>query len=296
MTGETIKRLGLGKNVKSLGLKELLSDINSEQNNFARTNDQTIAIENLRPGKYQPRKTFDSTALEELAESIKKQGLIQPIIVRAIDEDKYEIIAGERRWRASQLAGLREVPVIIRKIDDADALAIALIENIQRENLNAIDQAKALEQLVSEFTMTHQEIAAMVGKSRATITNLLRLLNLNPNVQSLIENQTIEMGHARALLALENDEQIEIANTVVAKGLSVRETERLVANSHRFKSSPSAQNKYVNPDIKKLALSLESYLNTKVEIQQNSDQKGKVIIQFKNQLELDDIAAIILKK
>lgn len=287
----TTKRLGLGKNVINLGLKELLSEINNgpKTNKFS---EQLLPIEYLRPGKYQPRKTFEQAALEELAESIRQQGLIQPIIVRAISEKEYEIIAGERRWRASKLAGLREVPVVIRKINDGEALAIALIENIQRENLNAIEQAEALQQLAQEFTMTHQEIATMVGKSRTTVTNLLRLLHLNSHVQSLIASGAIEMGHARALLALNAEEQIQTANTIVSKGLSVRETERLITNYQRPK--PLISQKPIDPHIKTLETDLKNNLGVKVEIVPINTQKGKLIIHYNNFDDLDNITAKIL--
>ncbi|MCD8476271.1 MAG: ParB/RepB/Spo0J family partition protein [Shewanella fodinae] len=182
----------------------------------------------LKPGKYQPRKDMSPEALEELAESIRAQGVIQPIVVRKTTDGVYEIIAGERRWRAAQLAQLDKVPCIVKQVPDESAVAIALIENIQREDLNAMEEAIALNRLIEEFELTHQQVADAVGKSRATVSNLLRLNALNPAVKVMLEHGDIDMGHARALLALEGDQQTSIARVVVAKELTVRETERLI--------------------------------------------------------------------
>jgi len=187
-----------------------------------------VKLEDLQPGKYQPRTRMDQASLEELARSLKAQGVMQPILARTLAKGRYEIIAGERRWRAAKLAGLREVPVVLREVPDSAALAMALIENIQRENLNPLEEANGIHRLINEFKLTHQEAADAVGRSRAATTNLLRLLNLAQAVQALLYDGKIDMGHARALLALDGRRQEEVAQRVAARGLSVRETEKLV--------------------------------------------------------------------
>jgi ParB family chromosome partitioning protein len=192
---------------------------------------QTLPIEFLQRGKYQPRKDMNPEKLQELADSIKAQGVIQPIVVRKIAQDKFEIVAGERRWRASQLAGLQQVPVVIKDIDDRTAMAVALIENIQREDLNPLEEAEALRRLLDEFEMTHQQVADAVGKSRVTVTNLLRLLELHPEVKKLLLSKQIEMGHARALLALDGQKQVAAAIKIAKEGLTVRAAECLVKDS-----------------------------------------------------------------
>jgi ParB family transcriptional regulator, chromosome partitioning protein len=286
----SVKKPGLGKNVTNLGLKELLSDFNSNNNaNKLQVNSnlQKLPIEFLHPGKYQPRHTVNQASLEELASSIRNQGLLQPIIVRHKADKEYEIIAGERRWRAAQLAGLTEVPIILRDLKDKDALAISLVENIQREDLNAIDEAEALDRLSKEFSMTHQEVANVVGKSRTTVTNLLRLLELQPLVRELVAKEEIEMGHARALLSLSVTEQARAAKTIVAKGLSVRETERLVTNLQNKKSSSPTMQR--DPNIAKLETNLSEKLGAKVTIQQISKSKGRIVINYNSLDELDGI-------
>jgi ParB family chromosome partitioning protein len=217
------KKRGLGR-----GLDALLGDVVAPTAEGKTQNQQTLPIEFLQRGKYQPRKDMHPETLKELADSIKVQGVIQPIIVRLLAENKYEIIAGERRWRASQLAALQEVPVVIKDIDDRAAMAVALIENIQREDLNALEESEALKRLIDEFEMTHQQAADAVGKSRAMVSNLLRLLDLQAEVKTLLAKGLLEMGHARALLALEDGLQIEAANKVVKQGLTVRATEKLI--------------------------------------------------------------------
>ena len=251
-----------------------------------------LPVEVIQRGKYQPRKDIRSEALEELAISIRAQGVIQPIVVRKIIKGGYEIIAGERRWRAAQLAGLSEVPAVIRDVPDEAAIAMALIENIQREALNPIEEAVALQRLLDEFQLTHQEVAEAVGKSRATVTNLIRLTSLNPDVKKLVENGDIEMGHARALLALSGANQSKAAITVVTRDLSVRETESLVRKLQQPTTNTS-QIKKVDADIRRLQNSLSEKLGATVAIQHSAKGKGKLVINYNNLNELEGILAHI---
>ncbi len=248
---------------------------------------QTLPIEFLHSGKYQPRKDMSEEALEELASSIRSQGIIQPIVVRPIAHNSYEIIAGERRWRAAQIAKLDTVPCIIKDVPDEAAVAIALIENIQREDLNAMEEAVALNRLLNEFELTHQQVADAVGKSRTTVTNLLRLNNLNNDVKILLEHGDIEMGHARCLLALEGEAQSDAARTAVAKALTVRETEKLVRAI--LEPAPAKQEHQKDPDVKQLEQQLAENLGAKVEINYNKKGKGKLVISYTNLDELDGI-------
>ena len=251
----------------------------------------TLDVDLLQPGKYQPRKDMSPEALEELAESIKAQGVIQPIVVRKISDDKYEIIAGERRWRAAQIAKLDKVPCIVKQVADEAAVAIALIENIQREDLNAMEEAIALNRLIEEFDLTHQQIADAVGKSRATVSNLLRLNGLNEPVKRLLEYGDIEMGHARALLALQGEEQTSVARLVVAKELTVRETERLV--NKVLNPAKEAEKPVKDTDVARLESQLIERLGAKVSISHGSKGKGKIVINYQNLAELDGILAKI---
>ena len=246
-----------------------------------------LPIEFLVPGKYQPRKDMSPDALEDLASSIRAQGVIQPIVVRKVDDNKYEIIAGERRWRASQLAQLDEVPCLVKDVPDEAAVAIALIENIQREDLNAMEEAQALDRLMNEFSLTHQEVAEAVGKSRTTVTNLLRLNNLNDDVKLLVEHGDIEMGHARALLALDGDKQSEAANVVSGKGLTVRDTEKLVKKL--LEPEKPKQEKQIDPDVQNLMTRLSENLGAPVTIDHNAKGKGKLVISFDDLQQLDGI-------
>jgi ParB family chromosome partitioning protein len=250
-----------------------------------------LPIEFLQPGQYQPRKDMHPEALEELAASIKAQGIMQPIVVRPLStvsaDTKYEIIAGERRWRAAQMAGLHEVPAIIREVPDEAAIAMALIENIQRENLNPMEEAVALHRLQEEFELTQQQVAEAVGKSRVTVTNLLRLMNLNEDVKTLLEHGDIEMGHAKVLLGLQNQDQTEAAKQVVSKGLTVRQTEALVRAWHEPKSDSPKPSK--NPDIQRLESNLGERLGAKVELKHNAKGKGKLVINYSSLDELDGI-------
>jgi len=250
-----------------------------------------IPIEYLQPGKYQPRKDMSADALEDLAASIRAQGIIQPIVVRKLADHLYEIIAGERRWRASQIAELDVVPCLIKDVPDESAVAIALIENIQREDLNAMEEAQALERLMVEFELTHQEVATAVGKSRTTVTNLLRLNNLNEDVKLLLEHGDIEMGHARALLALEGDAQNDAAQTVSGKGLTVRDTENLVRRLLEpvVAKAPTKP----DPDVQRLQTQLSENLGAPVSIAHNAKGKGKLVINFSSLDELDGILSHI---
>ena len=290
----TLKKRGLGK-----GLDALLSTSHAASKKLeqeaARADKQDdlvhLDVDLLQPGKYQPRKDMSPEALEELAESIRAQGIIQPIVVRKITEQKYEIIAGERRWRASQLAKLEKVPCIIKQVPDESAVAIALIENIQREDLNAMEEAIALQRLLEEFELTHQQVADAVGKSRTTVTNLLRLNSLNDPVKRLLEYGDIDMGHARALLAVEGEEQTNLARLVAAKELTVRETERLI---NRSLNPPKEAEKAVKDhDVTRLEQQLIEKLGAKVSINHGSKGKGKIVINYQNLAELDGILSKI---
>ena len=252
-----------------------------------------LPIDLLQPGKYQPRSDMHQDSLQDLANSIKAQGVLQPIVVRGIGGGRYEIIAGERRWRAAQLAELHEVPAVIRDVPDEAAIAMALIENIQRENLNPIEEASALQRLIDEFELTHQQAADAVGRSRAAVSNLLRLLSLNPDVRKLLENGDLEMGHARALLTLEGDAQSKAAREVVARGLSVRETEQLVNKSKDSAGKAKPKAAKLDPNIERLQNELAEKLGAPVHVQHASSGKGKVVINYGSLDELDGILAHI---
>lgn len=249
-----------------------------------------LNVKRLRPGKFQPRRNMQQDELEALANSIKEQGIIQPIVVRNVGNDGYEIIAGERRWRAAQLAGLSSVPVIIKDVPDEAALVIALIENIQRENLNPLEEAIALDRLGVEFGLSHEKIASAVGKSRTTITNLLRVLNLRPDVKLLLEKGEIELGHAKVLLGLQGAQQSAVAREVVAKRLSVRETENLVARTLAENTTPKTL-KQLDPDLKRLESKLTDKVGCPVKIFQATKGKGKLVIRYNSLDELDGIIA-----
>lgn len=258
---------------------------------------QQLPIEFLYSGKYQPRKDMADQALEELAASIRVQGIIQPIIVRQIDSQKYEIIAGERRWRAAQLAKLDLVPCLVKSIPDEAAVAIALIENIQREDLNAMEEAQALERLMVEFKLTHQQVAEAVGKSRTTVTNIMRLNGLQASVKTLLEHGDIDMGHARALLSLDGEAQADLAHIVAEKGLTVRETERLVKKAQESSEQTETikPSSAVDPDVKRLETSLTERLGANVKIDHNKSGKGKMVIAFDDLDQLEGILAHIHK-
>ncbi len=252
---------------------------------------RTLPVGSLQPGKYQPRTRMDKESLEELAASIRAQGLMQPILVRPIagslGDDRFEIVAGERRWRAAQMAGLAEVPTLIREIPDESALAMALIENIQRENLNPLEEAQGLQRLIDEFSMTHQQAADAVGRSRPAASNLLRLLQLVPPVQELLMAGELDMGHARALLPLSGALQIQLAQRVVQKGLSVREAERLV--QHALKLPKPTTVKAPDRDVLRLQEELSDVLGAQVEIKTSKSGAGKIQIQFSDLDQLDGL-------
>ena len=250
-----------------------------------------IPLDLLCRGKYQPRTHMDPQALEELAASIRAQGVVQPIVVRALGSGDYEIVAGERRWRAAQLAGLETIPAVVRKIPDEAAIAIALIENIQREDLNPIEEASALQRLIDEFGMTHQQVAEAVGRSRAAVTNLLRLLTLRADVREMLEQAQMDMGHARALLALDGGAQSKAAHQVVEKGLSVRETENLVRRLLSKASDQTTAHGSVDPDIRLLQQQLSERLGAKVRIRHSRRGKGRLVIEYNSLEELDGILA-----
>ncbi len=251
-----------------------------------------IAIDLIQPGKYQPRTDMHEEALQELANSIRRQGVIQPIVLRPISATRYEIIAGERRWRASQLAELHTIPAIIRAVSDESAIAMSLIENIQRENLNPIEEATALKRLQDEFQLTQQEVADAVGKSRVTVTNLMRLMGLSPDVRRMLEHGDLEMGHARALLSLPDIQQSEAARSVAGRGLSVRQTESLVRRLISEAGNPKIATT-IDPDIKYLEENLSEKLGAKVLIQHTAKGKGKLLVKYNSLDELDGILAHI---
>lgn len=274
-----VKKRGLGR-----GLDALLGDVAKHEKHHTH---ETLPIEQLQRGKYQPRKDINPEKLQDLANSIKAQGIIQPIVVRLIAHNKYEIVAGERRWRAAQLAGLTDVPVVVKIIDDSSAMAIALIENIQREDLNPLEEADALKRLLEEFTMTHQQIAEAIGKSRATVTNLLRLLELHPDVKTLLINKQLDMGHARALLALDGVKQVEVARKIVKDGLTVRAAERLIKEAQQDPKPPSV--KVLDHDTRRLQDDLTAKLGAKVVIDHKENGTGKLVIVYSSLEELDGI-------
>ena len=275
-----VKHKGLGR-----GLDALLAGSGTESEGGALKN---LNISSLQPGKYQPRTHMDPESLAELAASIKSQGIMQPILVRALAEGRYEIIAGERRWRAARLAGLTEVPVLVREVPDEAALAMSLIENIQRENLNPLEEAAGIQRLIDEFSMTHQLASEAVGRSRSAVTNLLRLLNLVEPVQEMLLHNQIDMGHARALLSLPNVAQITVANEISSKKLSVREAEKMVQRLQQPEKKPKAR---PDQDILRLQEDLAQHLGTAVMLKAQKKGSGKLIISYDSLDRLDTILA-----
>jgi ParB family chromosome partitioning protein len=251
----------------------------------------TLPVGRIRPGKYQPRTRMDQQALAELAASIRSQGLMQPLLVRPVDRERYELIAGERRWRAAQMAGLEEVPALVRDVPDEAALALSLIENIQRENLNPMEEAAGLQRLVDEFSMTHEQAADAVGRSRSATTNLLRLLKLAKQVQEMVMEGALEMGHARALLALDPARQIEAAHRIAGRGLSVRETEALVQSMVRGRPG-AARPKKTDRDLARLEEELSGSLGTTVEIRPSKRGSGKLVVHYSS---LDHLEQLLKK-
>ena len=279
----TMKKRGLGR-----GLDALLGDVPVAEKSTNTSAQQTLPIELLQRGKYQPRKDMNAEKLQDLANSIAMQGIVQPIVVRHISPEQYEIVAGERRWRAAQLAGLQDVPVIIKEMDDRTAMAIALIENIQREDLNVLEEAEALQRLLIEFEMTHQQVADAVGKSRTTVTNLLRLLELVPEVKKMLINKQLEMGHARALLPLTPEQQVIAARKITNEGMSVRLAEKLVKNIQQ-PPKVQAKNTRIDTDVLLLQNDLSAKFSVKVQVERNENGKGKLIIHYSTFDELEGI-------
>jgi ParB family chromosome partitioning protein len=247
-----------------------------------------LPLDVIRPGRYQPRSVFDEEKLAELADSIRAQGVVQPVVVRLVDDgEQYELIAGERRWRAAQIAGIEKIPAVIRDVSDEVSVAMALIENIQREDLNPLEEATALRRLIDDFQMTHQEAADAVGRSRASVSNLLRLLELMQEVKDMIDMRLIEMGHARALLSLDDDLQVQAAREVVRKRLSVRDTENLVRRLQQSKKQKG--HRRVDPDIQRLQNQLGETLGARVHIQHQASGKGKLVISYNSTDEFEGI-------
>ncbi|NQY41740.1 MAG: ParB/RepB/Spo0J family partition protein [Legionellales bacterium] len=285
------KRVVLGKNLSALlSVQDNQTEINDERKELLQVN-----IDELQKGKYQPRNKIAEESLQELSQSIRSQGIIQPIVVRKLDANKYEILAGERRWTAAKLLGMETVPVIIKDIDDKDALALALVENLQREDLNPIEEARALEQLIEEFSLTHLQAGETVGKSRAVVSNLIRLLSLHKTVQEHLENGDIEMGHARALLSLEHDSQIKFTRLIVEKKLTVREVENRVRNIDvNFKSV--AKSKIISEDIIKYQTKFVSILGLPVEIKSVGKKGSKITIKCKSNTDIENILSQMAQK
>jgi ParB family chromosome partitioning protein len=253
---------------------------------------QTLAVDRLRPGKYQPRTRMDEASLDELAQSIKEHGIMQPVLVRPVDGGRFEIIAGERRWRAAMRSGLKEVPALVKAVPDASALAIGLIENIQREDLNPLEQANGLARLIDEFGLTHDAVAKAIGRSRSAVTNLLRLRELAKPVQEYLLAGKLDMGHARALLGLAAGAQTAAASRIVAQGLSVRDTERLVHHlAHPGKARATRSTRPVDPDVANLAETLAQTLGAKVAIEAKQGGSGRLVISYSSLDQLDGILA-----
>ena len=304
----TKNKKGLGRGIDALlGGSHSMNALNEAHNAELDKNPAgqltMLARDVLQAGKYQPRSHMDETALNELADSIKEQGLMQPIIVRSIGNERYEIIAGERRYRAAGIAGLTEVPVLIKEVDDKNALSLALIENIQREDLNAIEEAQGLQRLIHEFDYTHETCAQAIGRSRSAVSNLLRLLNLAQPVQTMLLAGDVEMGHARALLSLDSAQQVMLAQEIANKRLSVRDTEKRVQQiqtqiqkGEGEQNQHTAKNRAISGDIKSLQEKLSDALGAQVEIKMGAKNKGKMTIAFGNLDVLDGIITKITEK
>jgi ParB family chromosome partitioning protein len=284
------KKPALGRGLSSL-IRETVAQVAADNEAPSAERLRTLPIEKLQPGKYQPRSHMDSERLAELADSIKAQGLIQPIVVRAVSADRYEIIAGERRWRAAQLAALREVPVVIREIEDSTALAMALIENIQREDLNPLEEALALQRLIDEFELTHQQAAEAVGRSRAAVSNLLRLLELPEAIRGLVERRELEMGHARALLTLPAPQALALAQQAAAEQWSVREIERRVQAIQKGAPVSAKASTKTRPDadVASLERELSEIFSAKVQVESGRGGKGKLVVHYHSLDELEGI-------
>ena len=287
-----IKKRGLGRGLDALLGGSTAATLEEEAVKVDSRELQHLPLDLIQRGKYQPRRDMDPSALEELANSIKVQGMMQPIVVRSIGGGRFEIIAGERRWRASQQAGLDKIPAMVREVPDEAAIAMALIENIQREDLNPIEEAVALQRLQQEFELTQQQVADAVGKSRVTITNLLRLIALPEEIKTLLAHGDLEMGHARALLGLPLEQQVEGARHVVARGLTVRQTEALVRQWLNSKDKPAEKAK-ADPDINRLEQRLAEKLGAPVQIKHGAKGKGQLVIRYSSLDELQGVLAHI---
>ncbi|WP_434632449.1 ParB/RepB/Spo0J family partition protein [Chromobacterium sp. CV08] len=279
------KLKGLGR-----GLDALLSTVDAVDDRLS-----TLPIDSIRPGKYQPRSFMDEAALDELAASIRAQGIIQPLIVRELGLGDYELIAGERRWRASRKAGLAEVPVVIKSVPDEAALAMALIENIQRQELDPIEEAQGIKRLIDEFGLTHETAADAVGRSRSAVSNLLRLLALPQPLQQMMHEGQLEMGHARALLSLPAVAQLELAQETVRKGMSVREVERRVQQHAAQKATVSPQQKRADPDVARLEEQVSEAIGARVSIRHAGGGNGRLVIEYASLDELDSLLAKLQK-
>jgi ParB family chromosome partitioning protein len=287
-----VKKRGLGRGLDALLGGASVTSLEEQAQKVDSREFQYLPLDLIQRGKYQPRRDMDPAALEELAQSIKAQGVMQPIVVRPIANGRFEIIAGERRWRATQLAGLDSIPAMVREVPDQAAIAMALIENIQREDLNPIEEAVALQRLQQEFQLTQQQVAEAVGKSRVTITNLLRLIALPEEVKILLSHGDLEMGHARALLGLQSAQQVEGARHVVARGLTVRQTEALVRQWLNTQEQPVAESK-VDPDISRLEQRLAEKLGAAVQIKHGQKGRGQLVIKYSSLDELQGVLAHI---
>jgi ParB family chromosome partitioning protein len=287
-----VKKRGLGRGLDALLGGASVTSLEEQAQKADSREFQYLPLDLIQRGKYQPRRDMDPAALEELAQSIKAQGVMQPIVVRPIANGRFEIIAGERRWRATQLAGLDSIPAMVREVPDQAAIAMALIENIQREDLNPIEEAVALQRLQQEFQLTQQQVAEAVGKSRVTITNLLRLIALPEEVKILLSHGDLEMGHARALLGLQSAQQVEGARHVVARGLTVRQTEALVRQWLNTQEQPVAESK-VDPDISRLEQRLAEKLGAAVQIKHGQKGRGQLVIKYSSLDELQGVLAHI---
>lgn len=294
------KKRGLGRGLNALlggmsDVKELTDpkpeSISASPDAGASSNNELrhLPIELIQRGIYQPRVHFEPESLQELADSIKAQGVVQPIVVRPISAGRFELIAGERRWRASQLAGLHEIPAVVKDLSDQAAAAVSLIENIQRENLNPLEESRALQRLIDEFDMTHQQVAEAVSRSRTTVTNLLRLRDLNEDVKLMVDERKLDMGHARALLALTGHEQSLLAGKAAEQGWSVRETEKKVKQQLNPALKVSEASARIDPDIRRLQEQVSERLGAQVEVQHKNTGKGKLVISYSSLDELDGI-------
>ena len=277
------KKPVLGRNLSSMLSQATLMQVQNQASDVLRN----LPLDMIRPGRFQPRSVFDQDKLAELADSIRAQGVVRAVVVRPAGDDGYELIAGERRWRAAQIAGIDTIPAVVRDVPDEVSVAIALIENIQREDLNPLEEATALRRLIDDFQMTHQEAADAVGRSRAAVSNLLRLLELMQEVKDMIDMRLIEMGHARALLSLDDDLQVQAAREVVRKRMSVRDTENLVRRLRQSKKKKGSRR--IDPDILRLQNRLGETLGARVRIQHQASGKGKLVIAYNNSDEFEGI-------